>query len=95
MSSEDDIRRLMKAGIEEGGSRKRVATALGRARRQVGQRDTIAFAMVNIWTVLARLIAPIFAAISVRQAAAIHQHSAGRKGPAENTTPQVKGESDD
>ncbi len=55
MSSEEDIRRLMKAGIEEDGSRKRVASALGKARRQVGQRDTLAFAMVRIWAVLARL----------------------------------------
>jgi len=95
MSSEDDIRRLMKSGIEKDVSQERVAAALGRARRQVGQRDTLAFAMVRIWAALARLIAPFFAAVSARQATAVYQHSAGRKRPARHTTQQVKGENND
>lgn len=93
MSDEQEIRRLMKAGMDDPQTPARVSTVLSKARRQVGQRDTISFAMVRIWAVLARLLAPLFAAFSERQAGAIHQHSRRRVNPPHNKTQQEEGES--
>jgi len=40
---------------------------ISRARSSIGQRDTVMFAFVKMWTVLADLLAPIFAALSVKK----------------------------
>lgn len=40
---------------------------INRARSSIGQRDTVMFAFVKMWTVLADLLAPIFAALSVKK----------------------------
>ena len=51
--------------------------AVSRARRQVGQRDTLAFALVRIWAALARLLAPLFAFFGEKQARTIYQSTSG------------------
>lgn len=79
MENEEDVRRLLNAGLNDETSSSRVSTALGRARRQVGQRDTLTFALVRIWAVLARLLAPVFATVSERQARALHKHGASSR----------------
>lgn len=50
----------------------------GCAHRQVGQRDTLAFALVRVWSVLARLLAPVFAFFGEKQAQAVYQQAAGK-----------------
>jgi len=93
MSDEQEIRELMKTGLDDRSSSARVSTVLVRARRQAGQRDTISFALIRIWAVLARLLAPFFAAFNRRQAAAIHKHSARRNIPRRPIAENDKGES--
>ena len=78
MRKEQDIRRLMQTGMDEDQTPSRALSAVGRARRQVGQRDTVAFALVRIWAVLARLLAPLFALIGEKQARAAHLQSAAQ-----------------
>jgi len=39
-----------------------------RVRAGVGARDTMLFAFVRIWTVIVRLLAPVFARLAVRKA---------------------------
>lgn len=40
---------------------------ISRARSSIGQRDTIMFAFIKMWTVLADLLAPIFATLAVKK----------------------------
>ncbi len=80
MRKEQEIRRLMQTGMNETDKPSRALSAVGRARRQVGQRDSIAFALVGIWAVLARLLAPVFAFFSEKQAQTIYQQSARKRG---------------
>jgi hypothetical protein len=42
--------------------------AVARSRANVAQRDTILFAFVKLWTTIAEMLAPIFAAFAVKQA---------------------------
>ncbi len=80
MRKEQEIRRLMQTGMNETDKPSRALSAVSRARRQVGQRDSIAFALVGIWAVLARLLAPVFAFFSEKQAQTIYQQSARKRG---------------
>ena len=43
-------------------------SAMARARFSIGQQDTIAFAFIRIWASLAKMLAPIFAFIAVKNA---------------------------
>jgi|GEM_PF-4255252 len=92
MTDEQKIRRLMQAGIDAEQPTKRVSTVLGKVRRQTGQRDTISFALFRIWAVLARLLAPLFAAFGEQQAKAIHQTNTSRKDPAHLENEPQEGE---
>lgn len=38
-----------------------------RARANLGQRDTIMFAFIKMWTVLAEVLAPVFASFSAKK----------------------------
>ena len=91
MRNDQEIRRLMQTGLEEDAGTSRSLRAVSRARRQVGQRDTLAFALVRIWAVLARLLAPLFAFLGERQAEA--QWRSGGAGRPDNTN--VTGDIDD
>ena len=71
--NEKDVRRLMQTGMDDDSRSSRSFSAVSRARRQVGQRDTLAFALVRIWAVLARLLAPLFAFFGEKQARTIYQ----------------------
>ena len=93
MRNERDIRRLMQEGMDDDESPSRALSAVSRARRQVGQRDTLAFALVGIWSVLARLLAPLFAFIGRKQAQTLYQQSATRAGRMNKAPP--RGENDD
>ncbi len=75
--NEKDIRRLMQTGMDDETRSSRPLSAISRARRQTGQRDTLAFALVRIWAVLARLLAPLFAFFGEKQARTIYQNTSG------------------
>ena len=68
----------MQAGKDTDERPSRALTAVSRARRQIGQRDTLAFALVRVWSELARLLAPLFAFIGEKQAQTVYQQSAGK-----------------
>ena len=84
MRNEQQIRRLMQTGMDEPGDRSRTALAVSRARRQVGQRDTLTFALFRIWAALERMLAPFFALLGEQQAQASWQQS-GRRAPRRST----------
>ncbi len=75
MQDEQEIRRLMNSGMEPPEASRRTRSAVSRARRQVGQRDTLSFALVRIWAALARLLAPVFARFGEHQAQAVHRRT--------------------
>ncbi len=91
MRNDQEIRRFMQTGLEDDSRPSRSLRAVSRARRQVGQRDTLAFALVRIWAVLARLLAPLFAFLGERQAEA-QWRSGGASRPKKTN---VTGEIDD
>ncbi len=68
----------MQAGMDTDERPSRALSAVSRARRQVGQRDTLAFALVRVWSVLARLLAPLFTFFGEKQAQTVYQQSAGK-----------------
>ncbi len=74
---EKNVRRLMQTGMDDEARSSRPLKAASRARRQVGQRDTLAFALVRIWAALARLLAPLFAFFGEKQARTLHQNTSG------------------
>ncbi len=75
--NENEVRRLMQTGMDGDDRPSRALSAVSRARRQVGQRDTLAFALVRIWAALARLLAPLFAFLSEKQARTHYQKPSG------------------
>lgn len=50
--------------------KQRIAT-VQRARASIGQRDTVMFAFIKLWTVLADMLAPIFANFAAKRAIAM------------------------
>ena len=50
--------------------KQRIAT-VQRARSSIGQRDTVMFAFIKLWTVLADILAPIFASFAAKRAIAM------------------------
>lgn len=54
-------------------------TAIQRARTTVGQRDTILFAFIKMWTVLADLLAPLFASFAANKHAMTKPTSINKK----------------
>ena len=64
----DDIRALLKAPSAPSSEKPDLTKTLRRVRANVAQRDTLVFALVRIWSALATLLAPIFAALATRQA---------------------------
>ena len=75
MQNEQEIRRLMNSGMDVDETQSRTRSAVSRVRRQVGQRDTLSFALVRIWAALARLLAPFFARFGEHQAEAVYRHA--------------------
>ena len=72
--SEDNdprIRDLIGYSGERSDSPRLTRAAVIRARRQVGNRDTIVFAFVRIWAVLAKILAPFFAVFGTKHAHAV------------------------
>ncbi|MEO0366835.1 MAG: hypothetical protein AAF265_15250 [Pseudomonadota bacterium] len=70
----------------------RLDRVMRRVRASVGQRDSLLFAIVKFWTVIAEMVAPVFAQIAARQARAstaadtntgIRAHSENLKTPKE------------
>ena len=57
------------SGVELGDSRQK---NIARVKANVAQRDTMLFAFVKVWTVLADILAPIFAAFATKKASAKH-----------------------
>lgn len=82
----DEIRELLKA---DDANRKTlsddqlVAGAMNRVRSAVAQKDTLTFALVKVWTVLAQLLAPLFARLAVTQARTTSRRDAAN----ENSNP--------
>lgn len=80
MATDDEQELKSLLGVEEQPeeSETRLSRALARARASVGQRDTMLFAFVRVWTTLAQLLAPVFAHLARLHVEASH----GRKGAA-------------
>lgn len=68
MEDEDQIRKLLRVTPPTGTKTPLTDKVIRRARAGVGQRDTLLFAIVRIWTVVAELLAPIFAQLAARHA---------------------------
>lgn len=66
--SEQELRDLLKVEHPDQAGADRVAKTMSQVRAGVGARDALIFAIVRIWTVIARLLAPIFAMLAVRKA---------------------------
>ena len=68
---DDKISALFAAAQEpdDDASSDRLARAMKRVRASVGQRDSLLFAFVKIWTAIAEMLAPIFAQLGERRAA--------------------------
>lgn len=64
----DDIRALLQAAPSPSDEQPDLSSTLRRVRANVAQRDTLVFALVRIWSALAALLAPIFAALATQQA---------------------------
>lgn len=80
MDENDDIRQLLSGADINEHDPNRAKRVMNRARRQVGQRDTLTFALVKIWATLAKLLAPFFAIVGEKQAQATQQtHARGTK----------------
>lgn len=77
--SEQELRDLLKVEHPDQAGADRVAKTMSQVRAGVGARDALIFAIVRIWTVIARLLAPVFAMLAVRKA----EIDAGR-GPADD-----------
>ena len=69
-----EIRQLLKTDSAPAKEPPLARSALMKARRQVGQRDTLAFLFIKIWAALAKVLAPVFALLGERQAAATRMH---------------------
>jgi hypothetical protein len=65
---EKQIKDLLKVDTQDEVAPKRVDDLMRRVRAGIGQRDTLLFALVRIWTVIVRLLAPVFARLAVRKA---------------------------
>ena len=76
-NDDQDIKQLLQTRVDEQEQISPLARALKQARANVAQRDTLAFAVVRMWTALAALLAPLFAAFAKSQAQALH----GRRPP--------------
>lgn len=65
---EQQIKDLLQVDAQDEAAPKLVDELMRRVRAGVGARDTLLFAFVRIWTVVVRLLAPIFARLAVRKA---------------------------
>lgn len=66
--TEQRLRELLKVEQREAEASNRVSRTMAQVRAGVGARDTLIFAIVRIWTVIAKLLAPLFATLAVRKA---------------------------
>lgn len=73
--SDQQLRELLKVEHPDQAGTDRVAKTMAQVRAGVGARDALIFAIVRIWTVIARLLAPVFAMLAVRKA----KFDAGRR----------------
>lgn len=67
---DQDLRDLLQVDRPEEDTSRSVEKAAARVRAGIGARDAFLFAVVRIWTVIMRLLAPVFAALAVRKAEA-------------------------
>ena len=81
--SDDDARvRALLNKAPQGAATPRLArNAVVRARRVVGQKDTLVFLLVKIWAALARVLAPFFAAFAEKQASHGGRHGRSTRKP--------------
>jgi hypothetical protein len=68
--SDEDIKALLNTDAEPQNTHyeKHRSAAIARAKSNVAQRDTILFAFIKVWTTIAEMLAPIFAAFSSKSA---------------------------
>ena len=86
LQKEQEVRRLMQAGMGDDDKLMLSRKAVVRVRQRVGERDTLAFALVRIWAALARLLSPFFARFGEAQARALHNRDLGRRVARKSTT---------
>ena len=82
-TNNDDIRALLKADHPAGSTPEDdriLKEAMTRVRSTVARKDTLTFALVKVWTVLAQLLAPLFARLAVSQARVV------RRAPSDTNT---------
>ena len=72
-NGDDQLKQLLNVESQAADT-KRVEKVLRRARASVGQRDTMVFALVRVWSTLAELLAPFFALLAQRTAEAKHSN---------------------
>ncbi len=70
ITEDPEIRQLLQADAGSSEDPQLARIALIKARRQVGQRDTLAFLFIKIWAALAKVLAPVFVLIGELQAEA-------------------------
>ena len=76
-TNNDDIRALLKADqpdMSTPDDQRIVTGAMLRVRSTVARKDTLTFALIKVWTVLAQLLAPLFARLAVSQARAARRN---------------------
>lgn len=81
-SNNDDIRALLKADQPDGRTpedEQILTGAMLRVRSTVARKDTLTFALIKVWTVLAQLLAPLFARLAVSQARAARRNPTNTK----------------
>ena len=64
MADLDDLNSLFKS--EEKPENDSIESVLKKTQTQVGQNDTLSFALVKIWVTMAELFAPMFANLAIK-----------------------------
>ncbi len=72
----------------------RLQRVMRRVRANVGQRDSLLFAVVKFWATIAEMVAPLFAQFAERRAkgdpARVSQEKSEEKNPQSPQTPEGK-----
>jgi hypothetical protein len=62
--SDEQLKALLAADLPHRPVGEQTRKALRRSRANVAQRDTLLFAFIKLWTTLAEMLAPLFAAFA-------------------------------
>jgi hypothetical protein len=85
-NSDRQLKELLKVEGGEDQAADLLAKNISQVRAGVGVRDTLMFAIVRIWTVIAQLLAPVFAMFAVRKAELDVGRKPGSRDPQREST---------